>query len=48
MGYINDKRQFGCAVSAEVCQLKALTLEKEMEIKNFKTSCFWVIRFIAR
>jgi hypothetical protein len=46
--YINDKRQFGCAVSTEVCQLKALALEKEMEIKNFKASCCWVIRFYPR
>jgi hypothetical protein len=32
--YINDKRQFGCAVSAKMCQLKALALAKDMEIKS--------------
>jgi hypothetical protein len=48
MDYISGNRQVGCAVSAEICQLKALALEKEMEIKNFKASCGWVIRFFAR
>jgi hypothetical protein len=32
MDCINGKRQFGCPVSTEMCQPKALALVKEMEI----------------
>ena len=34
--YMNDKRQYGCAVSSEMCQLKALAITKEQCITGFK------------
>ena len=34
--YVNDKRQYGCAVSSEMCQLKALAITKEQCITGFK------------
>ena len=34
--YVNDKRQYGCAVSSEMCQLKALAITKEQCTTGFK------------
>jgi hypothetical protein len=46
--YVSEKRQFGYAVSTEMCQLKALALAKEQEIDGFKVSCGWTMRFFTR
>jgi hypothetical protein len=43
--YVSEKRQFGYAVSAEMCQLKALALAKEQGIDGFKASYGWIVRF---
>ena len=34
--YVDDKRQYGCAVTSEMCQLKALAITKELGITGFK------------
>ena len=34
--YVNDKRQYGCTVTSEMCQLKALAITKEQYITGFK------------
>jgi hypothetical protein len=46
--YVSEKRQFGYAVSTEICQLKALALTKEQEIDGFKASRRWIMRFFTR
>ena len=33
-----DKRQYGCAVTSEMCLLKALAITKELGIMNFKAT----------
>ena len=43
--YVNDKRQYGCAVTSEMRQLKALAITKELGIMGFKASLGWLIRF---
>ena len=34
--YVNDKRQYRCAVTSEMCQLKALAVTKELGITGLK------------
>ena len=34
----DDKRQYGCAVTSEMCQLKALAITKELGIMGFKAT----------
>ena len=34
--YVDDKRQYGCAVTSEMCQLKAVAVTKEPGITGFK------------
>jgi hypothetical protein len=46
--YLSEKRQFGYAVSTEMCQLKALALAKEQGIDGFKASHGWIMRFFTR
>ena len=36
--YVDDKRQYGCAVTSEMCQLKALAVTKELGITGFKAT----------
>ena len=36
--YMDDKRQYGCAVSSEMYQLKALVITKELDITGFKAT----------
>ena len=36
--YVDDKRQYGCAVTSEMCQLKALAVTKELCIMGFKAT----------
>ena len=36
--YVDDKRQYGCAVTSEMCQLKALAVTKEPGITGFKAT----------
>ena len=36
--YVDDKRKYGCAVTSEMCQLKALAVTKEAGIKGFKAT----------
>ena len=36
--YMNDKRQYGCGVTSEMCQLKALAITKEQCIMGFKAT----------
>jgi hypothetical protein len=40
--YLSEKLQFGYAVSTEMCQLKALALAKE---RNLKASHGWIMSF---
>ena len=35
---MDDKRQYGCAVTSEMCQLKALAVTKELGITGFKVT----------
>jgi hypothetical protein len=46
--YVSEKRQFGYAVSTEMCQLKALALVKEQGIGGFKASRGWIMRFFLQ
>ena len=48
--YVDDKRQYGCAVTSETCQLKALTISKKLgitvglgrsNIASSRTSLVW-------
>ena len=34
--YVANKRQYGCVVTSEMCQLKALAITKELGITCFK------------
>ena len=34
--YMDDKRQYGCPVTSEMCQMKALAVSKELGITGFK------------
>ena len=36
--YMDNKRQFGCTVTTEMCQLKALAVTKEPGITSFKAT----------
>ena len=36
--YMDDKRQYGCAVTSEMCQFKALAITKELGITGFKAT----------
>ena len=36
--YVDDKRQYGCAVTSEMCQLKALAVTKELGIMGYKAT----------
>ena len=36
--YLDDKRQYGCTVISEMCQLKALAVTKELGIMGFKAT----------
>ena len=36
--YVNDRRQYRCAVTSEMCQFKALAITKELDITGFKAS----------
>ena len=36
--YVDDKRQYGCAVTSEMCQLKALVVTKQLGITGFKAT----------
>ena len=36
--YLDDKRQYGCTVSSEMCQMKALAVSKELGIRGFKAT----------
>ena len=35
---MDDKRQYRCAVTSEMCQLKALAITKELGITGFKAT----------
>ena len=35
---MDDKRQYGCTVTSEMCQLKALAVTKELGNTGFKTT----------
>ena len=35
---MDDSRQYGCAVTSEMCQLKALATTKELGIMGFKAT----------
>jgi hypothetical protein len=45
--YMSEKRQFGYAVSTDMCQLKALASVKEQGIDGFKASRGWSVRFFT-
>ena len=34
--YVDDKRQYGCTVTSEMCQLKTLAVTKKLGITGFK------------
>ena len=36
--YVDDKRQYRCAVTSEICQLKALAITKEIGLMGFKAT----------
>ena len=36
--YVDDQKQYGCAVTSEMCQLKALAITKELGIMGFKAT----------
>ena len=36
--YVDDKRQYGCTVTSEICQMKALAVSKELGIMGFKAT----------
>ena len=36
--YVDDKRQYGCTVTSEMCQMKALAISKELGITCFKAT----------
>ena len=36
--YVDNKRQCGCTVTSEMCQLKALAVTKELGITGFKAT----------
>ena len=36
--YVDDKRQYGCAITSEMCQMKALAVSKELGIAGFKAT----------
>ena len=52
--YVDDKRQYGCAVTSEMCQMKALAVSKELGIMGFKdtlrlsSSRDWLTRVFNR
>lgn len=45
--YSNEKWQFDCAVSIGMCQLKALALERESGVVDFKASHEWIVTFLS-
>ena len=36
--YVDDKRQYGCTITSEMCQMKALAVSKELGITGFKAT----------
>ena len=36
--YVDDKRQYGCTVTSDMCQMKALAVSKELGITGFKAT----------
>ena len=36
--YVDDKKQYGCTVTSEMCQLKVLAVNKELGITGFKAT----------
>lgn len=48
--FIDDKRQYGYAVSTEMCQIEAIKIAKELNINinEFKASRGWLQRFFKR
>ena len=36
--YVDDKRQYRCTVTSEMCQLKVLAVAKELGITGFKAT----------
>ena len=34
--YVDDKRQYGCTITSEICQIEALAVSKELGITGFK------------
>ena len=36
--YVDDKRQYGCTVTSEMCQMKAVAVSKELGITGFKAT----------
>ena len=36
--YVDDKRQYGCAVTSEMCHLKAVVITYELGIMDFKAT----------
>ena len=40
--YVDDKKKYRFAVTSEMCQLKALSITKELGITGFKVSQGWI------
>ena len=36
--YVDNKRQYGCTVTSEICLMKALAVSKELGIMGFKAT----------
>ena len=36
--YVDDKGKYGCTVTSEMCQMKALDVSKELGIAGFKAT----------
>ena len=37
---MDDKRQYGCTITNEMCQMKALAVSKELGITGFKATLY--------
>ena len=44
--FIEEKKQFGSAVSTEMCQIKACELAQHFNQFKFKASRGWIVRFL--